>query len=193
MTLYELVQSEITARQAGQLYGLRFSRNGRAFCPWHDDGKHPALGFYDEDRKCHCFVCGNGGNAIGLTAQILGISYYEAARQLQKDFNLNESVEYRHKPSTDQKPKRTVYDEKRELDKRWKFLNETSYEAYQKLMEYTPELADKEPELIIGNDGEEVEDDMNYERFTMLLDIMSTTNDELNYLREVEYPKYERT
>ena len=176
MTLYELVTQEITARQAGQLYGLRFSRNGRAFCPWHDDGKHPALGFYDGDRKCHCFVCGNGGNSIGLTAQILGISYHDAAVQLQKDFNLDEPDEYRRKPHTDQKPKRTVYDEKKELDKRWIHLCEVSHEAYDRLKKYTPRSSEQD-----------------YDKFTMLLGAKCDADHELDYMWEVTYPEYERT
>lgn len=176
MTLHELVADEITARQAGQLYGLRFSRNGRAFCPWHDDGKHPALGFYDNDRKCHCFVCGNGGNSIGLTAQILGISYHEAALQLQKDFNLDEPDGYRRKPHTDQKPKRTVYDERNETDKRWRYLCELLHEADLRLKQYTPKSSEND-----------------YDKFVTLLGARCKINDELDYLWEVVYPSYERT
>lgn len=168
MNLYDLVTSEITARQAGQLYGLRFARNGRAFCPWHDDGKHPALGFFDDDKRCHCFVCDKGGNAIGLTAQILGISNYEAARQLQKDFHLSESYEYRAKPSTTLKAKeRREYEERQEIYKRWNHLCDVVNEANERL---------KNLEFKSGKE------------FDRYLDVMCMANHELDYIWEVIIP-----
>ena len=88
-SIFELVKSEVTAKEAARHYGLRFDRYGnRAFCPWHDDGKHPALAFYD-DGGCYCFVCNRGGDAIALTAQLLGLGQYEAAKRLADDFNIN--------------------------------------------------------------------------------------------------------
>ena len=167
MTLYELVRSEVTAVQAGRLYGLKFHRNGRAFCPWHDDGKHPALGFFDNDRRCHCFVCLNGGDSIALTAQILGISYKDAAEQLRKDFFLNEPINYRHGPATDAIPKKSVYDEKKEFNKRWSYLCDVVHEADERLAKYTPELSDED-----------------YERFITLLGARCEADIELDYLWE---------
>jgi len=174
MTLYESVANEITARQAGQLYGLRFARSGRAFCPWHDDGKHPALGFYDNDRKCHCFVCGNGGNAIGLTAQILGISYYDAAKQLQQDFHLSQDYSHRDSPSTTAIAKeREEYRERREIYKRWIYLCDVVHECDEILNKYTPVTID--------------------DRFDMILDVRSNAEMELDYLWGEVLPRYERT
>ena len=174
MTLYELVTQEVTARQAGQLYGLRFARSGRAFCPWHDDGKHPALGFYDEDRKCHCFVCGNGGNAIGLTAEILGISYYEAAKQLANDFHLSQDYEYRESPSTTAKAKvKKENEERQEIFKRWNYLCDVVHECDEILNRYTPNATD--------------------DRFTTILDVRSGAETELDYLWSEVLPRYERT
>lgn len=171
MTLYELVTQEVTARQAGQLYGLRFARSGRAFCPWHDDGKHPGLAFYDDDRRCYCFVCHNGGNVIALTAQLLEVSYYDAARQLQKDFNLSDDVERRQPPSTkvQAKPKR---DEQKEFNRRWAYLCDIVHEATDKLKQYTPESSEKD-----------------YDKFITLLGARSMADEELNYMWEVEMPK----
>ena len=171
MTLYELVQSEITARQAAQLYGIRFARNGRAFCPWHDDGKHPALAFYDNDRRCYCFVCHNGGDCISLTSHLLGVSYYEAARQLQKDFNLSDDIEYRSAPRTDAKPI-VRQDARKEFNKRWNYLCEICHEADERLSKFTPQSSETD-----------------YDKFTTLLGAKSQAYDELSYMWEVDMPK----
>jgi len=87
-SIFELVKNRVSAREAAKFYGLRFDRTGnRAFCPWHDDGKHPALAFYDDG--CFCFACNRGGDSVALTAQILGLSQYEAAKRLASDFRID--------------------------------------------------------------------------------------------------------
>lgn len=87
-SIFKIVKSQVSAKQAAQLYGLEFDRTGnRAFCPWHDDGKHPALAFYDDG--CYCHSCHCGGDSIALTAQILGLSQYEAAQRLALDFGID--------------------------------------------------------------------------------------------------------
>ena len=148
MNIFELIQREITAEQAGRLYGLKFAKNGRAFCPWHDDGKHPALAFYD--GHCYCHACHNGGNAVNLTAQILGISNHKAALQLQQDFHLSQDVEYRSEPSTTVKHKPRKVNEREEFDKRWIYLCDVCHEAYDKLAKYTPDTIDDRFDLILG-------------------------------------------
>lgn len=86
-SIFEIVKSQVSARDAAVLYGLPFNRTGnRAFCPWHDDGKHAALAFYSDG--CYCHSCNRGGDSIALTAQILGLSQIEAARQLADDFRI---------------------------------------------------------------------------------------------------------
>lgn len=86
MSLIEAVSKAITARQAGELYGLKFDRKGKAVCPWHNDHK-PSLSF--KGQKCKCFACNSGGDAVDLTAQIFGITIMDAAKRLQKDFGVN--------------------------------------------------------------------------------------------------------
>lgn len=90
MTLIEAIGNAVTAKQAGELYGLKFDRRGKAVCPWHADHK-PSLSF--KGRKCKCFACNNGGDAVDLTAQILGVTLKEAAIRLQHDFGINCEVD----------------------------------------------------------------------------------------------------
>lgn len=84
--LFEAIRENVTAREAASFYGLRF-RGNRAFCPWHDDGKHPALAFYG-NGTCYCHSCHKGGDSIALTAQLFGLSMKEAAQKLNDDFRL---------------------------------------------------------------------------------------------------------
>lgn len=90
MTLFELIAANVTARDAAEHYGLRFGRNGRAVCPWHDD-RHPDLTFYDS--HCYCHACHNGGDAVALTAQLFNLSMSDAAAKLNSDFKLNISTD----------------------------------------------------------------------------------------------------
>lgn len=90
MTLIEAVGEAVTAKQAGELYGLRFNGKGWAVCPWHNDHA-PSLSF--KGNRCKCFACNNGGDAVDLTAQILGIPLIDAAKRLQRDFGVNCAVD----------------------------------------------------------------------------------------------------
>ena len=86
MSLIEAVSEAVTARQAAELYGLKFDRRGnKAICPWHSD-RHPSLSF--KGKKCKCFACNSGGDAVDLTAQVLGVPLAEAAKRLQRDFGI---------------------------------------------------------------------------------------------------------
>lgn len=86
MTLFDAIKDQVTAREAAEVYGLKFGHNKRACCPWHDDS-HPDLAFYG-NGSCYCHACHNGGDSIALTAQIFGLSMIDAARKLNDDFNL---------------------------------------------------------------------------------------------------------
>lgn len=91
MSLIEAVSEAVTAKQAAELYGLKFDRRGnKAVCPWHSD-RHPSLSF--KGKKCKCFACNAGGDAVDLTAQILGVPLMEAAQRLQRDFGIGVPVD----------------------------------------------------------------------------------------------------
>ena len=85
MRLFEIAH-EISAKDAAIAAGLQFDGK-KAFCVWHDDGKHPALHFFP-DGKCFCFVCQHGGDAIDLYAQIYGLRPAKAAAKLANDFGI---------------------------------------------------------------------------------------------------------
>lgn len=147
MTIFELIRQEVTAEDAGRLYGLKFDRRGlKAVCPWHAD-HNPSLSF--KDGRCKCFACNNGGDAVGLTAQILGLTPREAAERLRQDFHLDKPVTTRPDPSTTAKRKRQR-EEREARGKRWGFLCDVVREADDRLKQFTPETITPEFDAILA-------------------------------------------
>ena len=148
MTVFELVRQEITAKQAAELYGLRFDRAGRGFCPWHEDGKHAALQFFP-DGGCYCHSCHAYGDAIDITAVMLKLKPKLAAWLLYKDFHLNQPVDRRPNPETKRRAQQQR-DAKAEFNKRWGYLCDVVHEAKAKLAKYTPETIDAEFDMLLS-------------------------------------------
>lgn len=84
--LYGELSELISAAEAARRAGLRFNGK-RAFCPWHDDGRHPALAF--RGQRCYCHACHRGGDAIDLYAAIFHVPIRRAARMLAADFGID--------------------------------------------------------------------------------------------------------
>ena len=87
MTVFDAIRDRVSARDAAEMYGLTFGRNGRALCPWHDDTR-PDLTFYPDTGLCYCHACHSGGDAVALTARLFNLSQIEAARKVNSDFDL---------------------------------------------------------------------------------------------------------
>ena len=144
MTLIEAISEAVTAKQAAELYGLKFDRRGlKAVCPWHNDHK-PSLSF--KGKRCKCFSCNNGGDAVDLTAQILGIPLMDAAKRLQSDFGIGVKVdrvniaELRAKQRAAERAK--IADEKRHTQ-----LCAIERECREKLATFDKETAWDDPEF----------------------------------------------
>lgn len=84
MSYFQTLKDSITCRDAAEKYGLEVSRSGMARCPFHNDHT-PSL---KVDERFYCFGCHAQGDVIDLTARLLGISNYRAAKQLALDFGI---------------------------------------------------------------------------------------------------------
>lgn len=132
------ISSVITAKQAGELYGLKFDRRGqKAVCPWHNDHK-PSLSF--KGNKCKCFACNNGGDAVDLTAQIFGITLAEAAARLQADFGVGREIDQASiaRLRAQQRARERA---KAEADRRYDRLCQIERNSRVALMAFEPETA----------------------------------------------------
>lgn len=81
------IKAAVSALDVCEKYGIEVNRAGFARCPFHNE-KTPSMKVYRGDRGWHCFGCGKGGDVIALTQGILGISFSEACKRLNSDFNL---------------------------------------------------------------------------------------------------------
>lgn len=85
MSIYEIVKTNVTVRQAAKHYEVEVQRNGMCRCPFHDD-RHPSMKLNED--YFYCFGCGAHGDVIEFTARLFGLSSYEAAEKLAYDFEL---------------------------------------------------------------------------------------------------------
>ncbi len=108
--LFQTVKAAVTARQAAEMYGLKVGRNSLACCPFHHD-KTPSM---KVDDRYYCFGCGVTGDAVDLTAQLLGLSPKDAALRLAADFGIE--VDEKAKPNAF-RPYRPRADPQKELQK----------------------------------------------------------------------------
>lgn len=134
LTMFDAIKGQVTARDAAEMYGLKFGQNKRACCPWHDD-THPDLSFYDSGL-CYCHACHQGGDSIALTAQIFGLSMVDAARKLNDDFNLGVNTHGRISSAVrNQIEQRRIGKEKKLAAERqeWDFLCKVRQEAENRL------------------------------------------------------------
>ncbi|MBR3431212.1 MAG: DNA primase [Clostridia bacterium] len=83
-SIFQRVKSVITPKQAATRYGLNVQQGDWICCPFHHD-RHPSMKLYPDHY--HCFSCKATGDVINLTAELLQVSPYEAARKLESDFN----------------------------------------------------------------------------------------------------------
>ena len=73
--IVDVVGEFVTLRKAGVNY--------KGLCPFHDD-KTPSFMVSPSKQICHCFACGEGGNAVNFLMKHEQITYPEALRWLAK-------------------------------------------------------------------------------------------------------------
>ena len=86
MNLFKTVKESVTIKQAAALYGLPTTTTWMVRCPFHEDHT-PSMKL--NDTYYYCFGCGATGDVIDLTAQLFGLSSFQAARKLAQDFGLS--------------------------------------------------------------------------------------------------------
>ena len=77
--IVDVVSEFVTLRKAGVNY--------KGLCPFHDDTT-PSFMVSPSKQICHCFACGEGGNAVNFLMKHEQITYPEALRWLAKKYNI---------------------------------------------------------------------------------------------------------
>lgn len=86
MNVFDAVKDELSARQVVEAYGIHVRHNGMCCCPFHGD-KNPSMKV--DDKRFHCFGCGEDGDVIQFVARYFDLSRYEAAKKLSEDFGVS--------------------------------------------------------------------------------------------------------
>ena len=77
--IVDVVGEFVTLRKAGVNY--------KGLCPFHDDTT-PSFMVSPSKQICHCFACGEGGNAVNFLMKHEQITYPEALRWLARKYNI---------------------------------------------------------------------------------------------------------
>ena len=146
MNVFDAVKAELNARQVVEFYGIAVRHNGMCCCPFHGD-KNPSMKV--DEKRFHCFGCGEDGDVIQFAARYFDLSRYDAAKKLAEDFGVNYE---RWKPERDNKGKviqpkpRPKSPEQIYREKEHHFFREIS-DHYHRLKDwkeqYKPEVADE--------------------------------------------------
>ena len=118
--IVDVVGEFVTLRRAGVNY--------KGLCPFHDD-KTPSFMVSPAKQICHCFACGEGGNAVNFLMKHEQITYPEALRWLAKKYN----IEIEERELTDE--------EKREQSDRESMfiVNEWAMKYFQDMLKNDPD------------------------------------------------------
>lgn len=84
---YEIKQA-VPMRRLLEYYGIEVNRMNKARCPFHGDHT-PSMQVYSGDRGYWCFVCNEGGDVIDFVRKFFSLSYHDAIRRINTDFNLH--------------------------------------------------------------------------------------------------------
>jgi len=113
----------------GEFVNLRKTGvNYKGLCPFHDD-KTPSFMVSPSKNICHCFACGEGGNAVNFLMKHEQITYPEALRWLAKKYN----IEIQEKELTDE-------EKQQQSDRESMFIvNEWAMNYFQDILKNDPD------------------------------------------------------
>lgn len=86
MSIFDEVKAHVNIQTVIEHYGFKVNRAHQFVCPFHNDHKSSAS---IKNDYFNCFVCGAAGDAITFTAKYLGLSNFEACKELVRVFGLN--------------------------------------------------------------------------------------------------------
>lgn len=84
----QTIKETLNTREVFEYYGFIPDRRGCVNCFKHSE-KTPSLKIYDGKEGYYCFGCGASGDVITFVKEYFNLSFQEALRKLDNDFNLN--------------------------------------------------------------------------------------------------------
>lgn len=87
MNAAQQITERINMRDIFSKYGFKLDRTGKICCPFHNELK-PSLGIYSDDKRWHCFGCGDGGNVIDFVMKLYNLDFKQTIVKIDYDFHL---------------------------------------------------------------------------------------------------------
>jgi DNA primase len=85
--LAEAIKYNVDALTVAQSYGFQPNNAGFICCPFHNE-KTPSLKLYKGTKGFSCYGCGTYGSVIDFVEKLFNLSFVEACRKINCDFNL---------------------------------------------------------------------------------------------------------
>ena len=85
------IKRQISLKDVMIKLGFDLSKNPTK-CQWHGSKSEKCFSYDDSAGLWHCFHCDKGGDAINLVMEDKGLKFIEAAKWINKEFNLNLNV-----------------------------------------------------------------------------------------------------
>lgn len=82
----QAIKNRLTMREVMERYGYMPDKKGFVCCPFHKE-KTPSMKVFDKDF--HCFGCAEHGDVISFVQKIFDLSFSDALKKIDLDFNLN--------------------------------------------------------------------------------------------------------
>lgn len=84
-----LIKQSVTMTDVLAMYGFNPGRYNRIPCPIHNGVKR---NFAYKEHGFVCYVCGATGDVISFVEKLFGLSFLDACRKIDQDFNLGLNV-----------------------------------------------------------------------------------------------------
>lgn len=84
----QTIKEQLTMFDICCQYGFEPNRADFICCPFHNE-KTPSMKIYQGDRGYNCFGCGASGDVITFVKEYFNLSFQDALRKIDADFNLN--------------------------------------------------------------------------------------------------------
>ena len=125
------IKERLTAREVLEHYGIRVNRAGFAKCPFHSGGAERTGSFkvYNGNRGWTCFGCGSSGSVIDFVMKYFNLSFRDAIKKLNNDFNLGLPIDGNLSEADKRRIRREEYERRKEMERRKK-RREAALNAY---------------------------------------------------------------
>lgn len=126
MSIFAEVKEQLRLWDVAEHYGLHINRAGFTNCPFHQE-RTASMKLYDD--HFYCFGCHSSGDVITLVEKLFGLQPHDAARKLQKDFELADiPYDYRKETRAYRESRKSL---RKELEfKKWKTATFLTFADY---------------------------------------------------------------